>query len=135
MSLGVYLAVPKYTPAQEAEINAAVATLVSHDVELQYIPLTERMFSRNITHNLGNMAEALGVYKECWRPEEIGITKAAQLTQPLKRALVMIRSKPENYRKFEPANKWGTVESFTAFLQEYLDACIQHPEADVSVSR
>jgi len=34
------------------------------------------VYDANITHNLGAMAEAAGIYKHLWRPEEIGITKA-----------------------------------------------------------
>ena len=41
-------------------------------------------YSSNITHNLGAMAREAGIYEACWRPEEIGITKAAQLIEPHK---------------------------------------------------
>lgn len=29
------------------------------------------VFDRNITHNLGNMADKSGIYYALWRPEEI----------------------------------------------------------------
>lgn len=31
---------------------------------------SERFYSANITHNLGNMAQAAGIYHPVWRPEE-----------------------------------------------------------------
>jgi hypothetical protein len=37
---------------------------------------TLEVFDYNITHNLGEMAKAAGIYMELWRPEEIGIIKA-----------------------------------------------------------
>lgn len=36
----------------------------------------ETLYSRNITHNLGRMAQAAGIYECLWRPEEHGITHA-----------------------------------------------------------
>ena len=42
------------------------------------------IYSRNITHNMNKMADAVGLYKPLWRPDEIGITKAAQLVEPLR---------------------------------------------------
>jgi len=41
------------------------------------------VYDANITHNLGEMADEAGVYKHLWRPEEIGLTKAAELIEPL----------------------------------------------------
>jgi len=42
-----------------------------------------QVFHRNITHNLGKMANAAGIYEALWRPEEIGITQAKQLIDPI----------------------------------------------------
>lgn len=44
---------------------------MSLDVYLTAVRPTE-VFSANITHNLGEMADKAGIYKACWRPEEIG---------------------------------------------------------------
>ena len=59
---------------------------MSLDVSITRIQPTG-VFTSNITHNLGKMAEAAGIYKHLWCPEEIGITKAKQLIQPLKKDL------------------------------------------------
>ena len=93
------------------------------------------VYSSNITHNLNRMAEEAGIYKHLWRPEEIGITKAEQLIQPLSDALKEMQADPERFRKFDASNGWGTYPAFMRFVSEYLDACKQNPAAIVSASR
>src|SRR6185437_6923036 len=44
-------------------------------------------YSANITHNLGKMADVAEVYKPLWRPDEVGITHARQLIEPLTEGL------------------------------------------------
>src|SRR5690242_20071192 len=53
------------------------------------------VFDRNITHNLNAMAGEAGIYKHLWRPEELGITHARQLIEPLRAGLELLRSDPE----------------------------------------
>ena len=45
------------------------------------------VYSTNITHNLNEMAEAVGIYTHLWRPEEIAYTKAGELVKPLRQGL------------------------------------------------
>lgn len=107
---------------------------MSLDVSLTKIMPTE-VFTSNITHNLGNMAEAAGIYKHLWRPEEIGITKAEQLIQPLKDGLAKMKANREEFEKHNPPNGWGLYENFVPWIEEYLAACEAYPDAEVSVSR
>ena len=93
------------------------------------------IYDRNITHNLNKMADAAGIYKHLWRPEEIGITRAAQLIDPLREGLTLLLSDPERFKKFDPENKWGDYDGLVDFVREYLLACEEHPNASVSVSR
>lgn len=95
----------------------------------------KEVYSRNITHNLNTLAEAAGIYKHLWRPEELGITKAKELIAPLALGLSQLKSKPSKFKKLNPTNGWGSYEGLVDFVQEYLDACIEHPEADIMVSR
>lgn len=95
----------------------------------------EEYFSQNITHNLANMAEEAGIYKHCWRPEEIGITKARQLIEPLENAIFAMRANPERFKKHNASNGWGLYEHFLPWLENYLAACKATPEANVSVWR
>lgn len=96
---------------------------------------TEELFSANITHNLGAMAKEAGIYKHCWRPEEIEITKAEQLIKPLRAGLVLMLSDPPRFEKHNAENGWGLYKHFVPWVREYLAACEQYPEANVSVSR
>jgi hypothetical protein len=95
----------------------------------------EEYYSANVTHNLGSMAREAGIYMHLWRPEEIGITKAGQLVEPLRAGLEKMRADPEHFRTFDAENKWGTYDQFLPWVERYLAACEEFPEADVSVSR
>jgi hypothetical protein len=96
---------------------------------------SDEIYNANITHNLNKMADAAGIYKHLWRPDEIGITKASQLIEPLRIGLALLRSDPERFRKLNPENGWGNYEGLIRFVENYLQVCEQYPEADVSVSR
>lgn len=93
------------------------------------------VYSANITHNLGKMADAAGIYKHLWRPEEIGVTQARQLIDPLKAGLALLKSDPERFRAFDAPNGWGKYENFVPFVEKYLAACEANPDAAVTVSR
>jgi hypothetical protein len=95
----------------------------------------ERVYDANITHNLNRMAEAAGIYKELWRPEEVGITKAGQLVEPLRDGLLRLKADPHKYQAFNASNGWGLYEHFVPWVEKYIQACEEHPEADVRVSR
>ena len=95
----------------------------------------DQLFQANITHNLNTMAEEAGIYMYLWRPDEIGITKAAQLIEPLAAGLKLMKSDPPRFEKFNSENGWGLYEHFVPWIENYLAACRQNPEADVSVSR
>ena len=107
---------------------------MSLDVTLTKVMPTT-VFSSNITHNLGNMAKEAGIYEALWRPEEIGITKAAQLIEPLWVGLALLKFDPARFRKFNAPNGWGMYKNFVPFVEEYLEACKANPDAEVSVSR
>lgn len=89
----------------------------------------------NITHNLSRMADEAGIGDHLWRPEEIGITKAEQLIEPLTEGLKRMRADPSHFRTFDASNGWGTYDDFIPWIQEYLNACIKYPDAEISVSR
>ncbi len=70
------------------------------------------VYSANITHNLGRMADAAGIYQALWRPEEIGITKAGQLIEPLKAGLALLKSDRLHFETFNSPNGWGLYKNF-----------------------
>ncbi len=96
---------------------------------------SDKVFWRNITHNLGGMASEAGIYKHLWCPGEIGITKANQLIEPLMTGLMLLKNDPERFKKFNPENGWGSYEVLVEFVKAYLNACQEYPNADISVRR
>ena len=107
---------------------------MSLDVMLTRVMPAE-IYSANITHNLGKMAEAAGIYDAVWRPEEHGITKAEQLIPILEKGIADMRANPTKYRAFNSPNGWGTYDNFVPWLEKYLEACRENPDAEVTVSR
>lgn len=98
-------------------------------------PVSVCVFDANITHNLGRMAAAAGIYMHVWRPEEMGIVTAKQLIAPLKTGIARLREDEGAFRIYDSANGWGLYEDFVPWLERYLEACIEYPDARVEVSR
>jgi hypothetical protein len=96
---------------------------------------SDEVYSANITHNLNSMAGEAGIYKELWRPDEIGVTHAEQLIAPLRSGLALLKEKPEYFRRFNPENGWGSYEGLVEFVADYLAACERYPIAEVYASR
>jgi len=96
---------------------------------------TEEFYSANITHNLNKMATEAGIYEHLWRPDEIGITKAGQLIDPLRKGLELMKVDRPRFEAFNSPNGWGLYENFVPWVERYLQACEKHPEADIAVSR
>lgn len=107
---------------------------MSLDVFLQRVQLTT-VYDANITHNLNRMADEAGIYKHLWRPEEVGITKAEQLIEPLREGIALMKAEPGRFKKYDAENKWGTYHDFLPWIEKYLAACEEYPDAEVSVSR
>lgn len=93
------------------------------------------VYQANITHNLGKMADAAGIYDAMWRPDEHGMTHARHLIEPLSAGLERLRADPAKFREHNPSNGWGDYDGLVRFTSEYLDACRQYPEATVRASR
>lgn len=108
---------------------------MSLDVYLYTESAEEAVYHSNITHNLNKMASEAGVYKALWRPEEVGITKAQQLIEPLTAAATTLVTNKSKFEKFDATNGWGTWENLVIFVAGYLQACKDYPDARVEVSR
>jgi hypothetical protein len=107
---------------------------MSLHVHLSAVRETE-VYWANITHNLNSMAEAAGIYQHLWRPEELGITHARDLIEPLKKGLATLKADPKKYIKYNARNGWGSYSSFVPWVEQYLQACEENPDAIVTVSR
>ena len=95
----------------------------------------QEVFSRNITHNLGKMADLAGIYEVLWHPEtKLGITKAKECIPFLQKGLVYLVSHRRDCEAFNSPNGWGMYEHFVPFVVAVLTACCDYPEAEVQVS-
>jgi len=148
MSLDVYLEIENaeqtHEPAiyvrvdgQTKKVTRSEWDSMNPGVEPIVVEAVERcVFTANITHNLNQMADAAGLYMCLWRPEEIGITRAEQLVEPLASGLKKLQDDPYGFEeKYSPSNGWGTYEGLVRFVSDYLDACKRYPNALVSASR
>lgn len=106
---------------------------MSLDISLDEIRVTE-VFEYNITHNLSEMARAAGLYNFIWHPQHMNIIKAEQLIKPLTIGLNLLKSDPDMFRPFNAANGWGVYEDFVIFVEKYLTACKEYPDANVNAS-
>ena len=107
---------------------------MSLDVSL-FVQKPVEVYSANITHNLCAMAEEAGIYMHLWRPEEIGLTKAGELIEPLRAGLELMKADPARFEKHNSPNGWGLYKNFVPFVEKYLAACEENPGATIWVSR
>ena len=96
---------------------------------------SDELFTTNITHNLGQMAAFAGIYRELWRPEEIDAIFASDISAELAKGLGDMKKRPEYYKQFDAENKWGTYKDFIPWLEKYLEACLEYPDAKIEISR
>jgi len=107
-----------------------------------YLTATRKIevYNANITHNLGKMAKKVKIgkdtlYEYLWHPKELYLTFAGELIEPLTKALAILKKNPKKYKKFDSPNGWGTYIHFVPFVENYLKACEENPDAEVEVSR
>ena len=95
----------------------------------------EEVYWANITHNLNAMAAEAGIYKELWRPDEIGATFAGDIVEAVEVGLKKMVDDPAKYESHNSKNGWGVYEHFVPFVAKYLQACRENPDAEIHVSR
>ena len=93
-----------------------------------------KLASHNVTHNLNKMAEAVGLDKVLWNPEQIGITSAFQMIAPLETAIKELDANPEKYKAFNPSNGWGNYDIFVSFCRSVLQTCRKNPDAVIEAA-
>lgn len=96
---------------------------------------SNQVYWANITHNLGAMADLAGLYEALWRPDEIGVRTASHLAPLLREGLKKLKAEPAKFIRMNPANGWGSYAGLVRFVEKYLEACEQYPDAEVTVSR
>ena len=99
-------------------------------------PYRVELYSANITHNLNKMAEAAGIYKVLWRPDELwGEPTADKMIPHLESGLHKLKSNADYFSLYNSPNGYGMYEHFVPFVEEVLNACKEHPKSKVEVSR
>ena len=93
-----------------------------------------KLSSFNITHNLNDMAKAVGLYEVLWSPEEVEITTASQMIAPLEKGLEKLVANPDKYKAFNPPNGFGNYENFVDFCKSVLHNCREYPNAVIEVN-
>ena len=93
------------------------------------------VFSTNITHNLGKMAEASGIYNPLWRPDENGFENAKDIIDILEKGLIELKNNPTEYKKYDSENGWGLYIHFVPFVEAVLNACKEYPESTINACR
>jgi hypothetical protein len=113
---------------------------MSLDVDLMVVKPVS-VYSANITHNLGKMANAVvfdnGVtlYHILWRPEEKEFYFAKDIVDFLYIAWKELISHPDEYKQFNPENGWGSYDSLVNFVKNYHAACMENLDAEIKVCR
>lgn len=95
----------------------------------------DHLHNSNITHNLGEMAEEAGIYQALWRPEELRVKYAKELITPIEKGLADLKARPDHYKQFDDPGGWGRYIHFVPFVEEYLNALKEFPDALVTASR
>ena len=128
---------------------------VSYDEGKTYEVDNEGVYSANITHNLGEMADKAGIYEALWRPHRLreGYTVAegdhdaeyefedsvtivaSEIIPILEKGLADLKSRPDYFKEFDSPNGWGLYIHFVPFVEKYLEACKEYPESIVEASR
>lgn len=123
-------------------LNVSLEVDKIHDCNCKYCGYNEdkELYSANITHNLNKMADAVKIlnstlYYYLWRPEEIEVTHAYQLIEPLTIGLKELKDKPNVYKLYDSLNGWGKYIHFVPFVENYLKACIEYRDAKIYISR
>ena len=91
----------------------------------------EEIFSANLTGNLIEMASQAGIYDALWRPQDIGITTASQMIEPLTSGLHELSSNQAKYERFNSPVGWGKWDDLVPWCSAYLEACRNNPGAKV----
>lgn len=125
MSLDIFLLHPK-----EIEKTCTCECGNTH-----IIKVFDLIWSGNITHNLGIMASKAGIYEALWRPDEKGWKTANDIISNLEEGLKCLLSDPDEFKKFNPENGWGSYDILVNFVIEYLSECKKNPNAKIEVHR
>lgn len=105
---------------------------MSLDISLKCLHCHSKVYSGNITHNLGKMAAEAGIYEAMWHPDRINAKVAADIVEILRSGVAALASQPARFQAFNPENGWGNYEGLLRVARAYLEACEKHPDAEIT---
>lgn len=128
---------------------------VSYDGGVTLEEKQEDVYSGNITHNLGKMAEEAGLYKALWRPYQLkegynipeddyeaeykyeveNPVRAHEIIPIIEKGLEDMIARPAHYKTFDSPNGWGLYKNFVPFIENYLEALKKYPESFIECDR
>ena len=90
----------------------------------------------NLTHNLGEMASACGLYEPLWRAEENGWYEAGDIIEPLENGISnLLINEKELKAKYTPDNGWGNYEQLKVVALKVYANCVENPELKIEISK
>jgi len=109
--------------------------LIQEEIEqLEDIYDDAKLADVHITHNLSEMADAVGLCKVLWEPDEIGITTASQMIPFLEKGIEELRKNPEKYKALNAPNGYGTYDDLVKFCDSVLRWCKKYPDAVIEAN-
>lgn len=82
----------------------------------------EESFWKNITHNLGQMAEEAGIYGILWHPEENNVNRVGDMIAPLENGIHQMKADPSRFKAFDASNGWGNIRSVLTLVGRAFDS-------------
>jgi hypothetical protein len=113
---------------------------MSLDVYFTKMMPTE-VFSRNITHNLGEMSRQVvlkngkTLYDVLWRADEHGFKTGGDIADLLLEGYNILCKNPTKFKEFNPSNGWGNYEGLCNFVHDYYKGCLEFADLEFRISR
>lgn len=92
------------------------------------------VFDANITHNLGRLAMLVGIYEILWGIDNSAKTTAREITDRLMMGIIELKENPDYYRESDDTD-WGTYDQFVPWLERLFHACIEFPDAIITIDK
>jgi hypothetical protein len=85
----------------------------------------------NYTYNVSKMySKAMGGFTI----NHLHGKKAIEAVKILQSGIIEMSKNPNEYKKLNPENGWGSYEGAKRFLKDIMNACLDYPESIVYVS-
>jgi hypothetical protein len=111
---------------------------MSLDLWLESVPCKEcnnmvRLDSHNYTYNVAEMWYQ--IFPESRSFVDIDCLTGKESLIRLEQARIKLQLYPEDFKKVNPKNGWGSYESFLEFINNLIDDALEHPNYIWKASR